>query len=322
MAAVRQRLLAVSGVKNAGKTTLIERLIPALRARGLSVATVKHDGHRFDADRPGTDSFRFFEAGACGSAVYDPEKYQLVKRISVTESELTRFLPEADLILLEGFRESSYPKIEIIPLNCQPVTDPATCLALVSDGELNGAAHYRRDEIEPLAELILQWWKGQAMEPKLSHLDERGNAVMVDVTDKAETKRAAEARGTIRMKPETLQMIQTGGLPKGDVLAVARVAGIMAAKRTPEIIPLCHPLMLGKVTVDFVILEETSEVEAVCTAALRGQTGVEMEALTGVSAALLTVYDMCKAVDKGMVLGNIRLVRKTGGKSGDYEAAE
>lgn len=321
MAVVKQGILAISGVKNSGKTTLIERLLPALKARGLTVATVKHDGHRFDPDRPGTDSFRLFQAGAAGSAVYDPEKYQVVRRAAVTERDLIRQFPEADLILLEGFKESPYPKIEIIPLGCQPVTDPATRLALVTDGACE-VPHFRRDDVEPLADLICQWWKGQTMEPKLTHIDEQGNAVMVDVTDKAETKRTAEARGVIRMKPGTLALLRAGALPKGDVLAVARVAGIMAAKRTPDLIPLCHPLMLGKVSVDFHILENSSAVEAVCTVALRGQTGVEMEALTGVSAALLTVYDMCKAVDKGMALGEIRLVRKTGGKSGDYEAAE
>ncbi len=152
---------------------------------------------------------------------------------------------------------------------------------------------------------------------KLSHLDEQGNAHMVDVTGKTPTVREAVAAGEIVMQPETLSLIQSGGLPKGDVLAVARVAGIMAAKRTPDLIPMCHPLPLTNVSVDFAFDEERSAVLITGRAKCTGVTGVEMEALAGVSVAALTIYDMCKAVDRGMRIGNIRLQRKTGGKSGD-----
>ena len=150
----------------------------------------------------------------------------------------------------------------------------------------------------------------------LTHIDRNGNAVMVDVGGKAETLRIAVAKGRIRMSAETFETIRTGAAKKGDVLGVARVAGIMAAKRTSELIPLCHPLMLTKCTVDFELLPETLEVEAACAVQLTGRTGVEMEALTGASVALLTIYDMCKAIDRGMVLGDIRLIHKEGGKSG------
>ena len=153
----------------------------------------------------------------------------------------------------------------------------------------------------------------------LTHIDRNGNAVMVDVGGKAETLRIAVAKGRIRMSAETIETIRTGAAKKGDVLGVARVAGIMAAKRTSELIPLCHPLMLTKCTVDFELLPETLEVEAACTVQLTGRTGVEMEALTGVSVALLTIYDMCKAIDRGMVLGDIRLIHKEGGKSGVFD---
>ena len=153
---------------------------------------------------------------------------------------------------------------------------------------------------------------------KLTHFDENGQAVMVDVTDKRETARTAVAKGKIRVSADTMRAIVEGTAKKGDVLGVARVAGIMAVKRTSELIPLCHPLPIGKCSVDFRIDEEKSEIEAVCTAKLTGQTGVEMEALTGVSTALLTIYDMCKALDKRMVIGDIHLVRKSGGKSGDF----
>ena len=151
-----------------------------------------------------------------------------------------------------------------------------------------------------------------------SHFDEQGNAWMVDVGGKEETKREATARVSIFMSPECLKMVKEGSMKKGDVLGVARVAGIMGAKRTSELIPLCHLLNLTKLTVDFTIHEETNEIEAVCTARTTGRTGVEMEALTGVNVALLTIYDMCKAVDKSMEMSHIYLEHKSGGKSGEF----
>ncbi|WP_298193173.1 cyclic pyranopterin monophosphate synthase MoaC [Novosphingobium sp.] len=153
---------------------------------------------------------------------------------------------------------------------------------------------------------------------ELTHLDSQGRARMVDVGGKAQTQRVAVALGRIRMNAATLAALRDGTTPKGDVLAVARIAGIMAAKRTAELIPLCHPLALDAVSVEFAFVEDG--VEARATASLTGRTGVEMEALTAVSVALLTIYDMAKAIDKGMVLGEIRLIEKRGGKSGDWRA--
>ena len=157
------------------------------------------------------------------------------------------------------------------------------------------------------------------MERAFNHFDEAGNAIMVDVTDKTPTYRTAVAEGTIKVTRPILDAITGRTAAKGDVLGVARVAGIMAAKRTWELIPLCHPLLLSHLSVDFEILEEACAVRATCTVKLSGKTGVEMEALTGVSVALLTIYDMCKAIDKGMELGDIHLVHKEGGKSGVYD---
>ncbi|MDR5903088.1 MULTISPECIES: cyclic pyranopterin monophosphate synthase MoaC [Halomonas] len=152
----------------------------------------------------------------------------------------------------------------------------------------------------------------------LTHLNARGEAHMVDVADKPESRREASASGRIRMRPETLALLVDGGLPKGDVLATARIAGIQAAKRTHELIPLCHALALSKVVVDFHLDEDESCVTVTATCRLNGRTGVEMEALTAVSVACLTLYDMCKAVDKSMEIGAIQLDTKRGGKSGDY----
>lgn len=153
---------------------------------------------------------------------------------------------------------------------------------------------------------------------KLTHLDEQGAARMVDVGGKPATQRRAVASGRITMTPETLTAIREGNAPKGDVLASARIAGIMAAKRTGDLIPLCHPLGLEAVTIDFDY--ETDGLRATATASLTGKTGVEMEAMTAVSVALLTIYDMAKAIDKGMVIAELRLIAKTGGKSGDWRA--
>ena len=155
----------------------------------------------------------------------------------------------------------------------------------------------------------------------LTHFDSEGKAAMVDVTDKAVTERVAVAKGRIVMAPATLALIRDGGVEKGDVLSVARLAGIMGAKRTPDLIPLCHPLALTAVGVDLKPLPGEDAVEITATCKLSGRTGVEMEALTAVSVAALTVYDMCKAADRGMRIEAIRLVRKSGGRSGTFEAA-
>lgn len=153
-----------------------------------------------------------------------------------------------------------------------------------------------------------------------THLDEDGNAVMVDVSDKAATERTATAKGSVVMAAETMKLIVDGGVKKGDVLSVAQLAGIMGAKRTPDLIPLCHPLNLSSVKVDLACDPVRNAVDITATCKLSGQTGVEMEALTAVSVAALTVYDMCKAIDRGMKIVDIRLVHKAGGKSGTFDA--
>ncbi len=153
---------------------------------------------------------------------------------------------------------------------------------------------------------------------EFNHFDQAGNAIMVDVTGKEVTTRTAVAQGSIRVCAEIIDAIENGSAKKGDVLGVARVAGIMATKRTSDLIPMCHPLSLNKCSVDFDIDDNAGIVTAVCTVRTDGKTGVEMEALTGASVALLTIYDMCKAIDKRMCIENLHLVTKQGGKSGDF----
>ena len=175
----------------------------------------------------------------------------------------------------------------------------------------------------PLAGLrIRHRLKGQTMAGTWNHFDQEGNAVMVDVSEKKTTARTASAVGTIQVNREIMEAVVHKTAAKGDVLGVARVAGIMAAKRTWELIPMCHPLCIRKCSVDFETDEENLEIRAVATVKVEDVTGVEMEALTAVSVAALTIYDMCKAVQKDMQITNIRLLAKSGGKSGDYQIKE
>ena len=158
------------------------------------------------------------------------------------------------------------------------------------------------------------------MEKDFTHFDSRGNAIMVDVSAKEVTVRMAVAAGKISMNGEAMKAVLGGTVKKGDVFPVSRVAGIMAAKHCADLVPLCHPLNFDECTVDFSVDEKKNEIEASCKVKLSGKTGAEMEALTGVSVALLTIYDMCKALDRSMVIGNIRLLGKSGGRSGHYHA--
>ena len=156
------------------------------------------------------------------------------------------------------------------------------------------------------------------MDNKLTHFDSNGNAIMVDVSEKNITQRVARAKGKIYVNKSVIDARRSNSVEKGDVLGVARVAGIMGVKKTSELIPMCHPLMITKCSIDFNIDEDNNYIEAICTAKVNGKTGVEMEALTGVNIALLTIYDMCKAIDKTMEISEVHLARKTGGKSGDF----
>ncbi len=160
------------------------------------------------------------------------------------------------------------------------------------------------------------------MEQKLNHFDKNGNAVMVDISEKAVTLRTAVARGSILVGKEIMEAVAAGNVKKGDVLGVARVAGIMGVKRTWELIPMCHPLPVRKCSIDYELDPEHGRIHVFCTVKTEGKTGVEMEALTGVQITLLTIYDMCKAIDRHMVMSDIHLVEKTGGKSGEFRFSE
>lgn len=489
-------LLAVCGKKNSGKTTYLEQVVKRLSQAGVKVAMIKHDGHEFSGDVPGTDSFRLYEAGAFGTAVFSEKQVLIHKRSRTTLPEVIKSFSEADLILVEGMKELPVQKLEIIRegIGQAPCSNPEGRLGIVTDSQevlkncreamvldlnrpqdlaamllacvkerrlpagvfpqpeendmqqkksiiqeggrsmgkiiavctsprkgtqktnvheaeliqeygLKGDAHAGKwhrqvsllsyeqfeefkkkgasieygafgenllvegfdfksfpvgtrfkckdvileitqigkechhgctirqtmgDCIMPREGVFARVLQGgtiregdeMALMPKFTHFDEEGNAFMVDVGEKTDTDRVAVAAGIITMSRECFGMVKEGSMKKGDVLGVSRIAGIMAAKKTGELIPLCHMLQLSQVEIQFELQEATCSIEAKCTAKTVDKTGVEMEALTGVNVALLTIYDMCKAVDRGMHMDQIRLLSKSGGKSGLWEAAE
>lgn len=379
----KQYFAAVCGVKNSGKTTLLERIVRELARRGLRTAVVKHDGHEFTCDVPGTDSFRYVEAGACGAAVFS-ERQLFVRKTghfpAMSESsagpsapgersisspaapveipvsgalsfleELCRAFPEADVILAEGCKELPVRKIEVVRsgISSCACSNPAGRFLIVSDlpREQFGERALPFEEIEKIADAICETEmpaderdgtktgkseeKGSrpammdrehtsGREQDFTHFDESGRARMVNVGEKDVTQRTAVAEGRVLVSPETFRLIRSGGMKKGDVLGTAQIAGIMGAKRTPDLIPMCHPLFLSGIRLDLTLNEEDCCVDIRAEVSCEGKTGVEMEALTAVSTAALTVYDMCKAVQRDMEITGIRLLRKTGGVHGEY----
>ena len=322
---------AVCGIKNSGKTTLTEKIIRTLTMRGFRVAVLKHDGHSFDCDLPGTDSYRYVEAGAYGAAVLSRAQTFIRKKGCFPDmengKEALRFLlrtaaafPEADVILAEGFKGLPVPKLEVVrgAVSLRPVSNPEGRFLVVSDlpEEEIGEPTLPFEDIEGIVDAILR--SGRLQEQEFTHFDESGRARMVNVGGKDITRRTAVAEGRVLVNPQTFSLIRSGGMKKGDVLGTAQIAGIMGAKRTPDLIPMCHPLFLEGIRLNLALNEADCAVDIRAEVSCESRTGVEMEALTAVSTAALTVYDMCKAVQRDMEITGIRLVKKTGGVHGDY----
>ena len=319
----------VSAQSKTGKTTVLEKLLPVLKERGLRVAALKGNLHHYELDLPGKDSYRFAEAGAEVSGFTTAKGYFLTgyrKDKTGIEAAAER-LQDLDLIIIEGNKASYNPKLEVVrsAVNREPLL-PENTVAVITDRqdlELDIPVLNLEDSIA-LADFICSYFLNAdtgttTLNDKLTHFNEAGRPRMVDVSSKEQTVREAYARGEITMQPETLTRIKAGSMAKGDVLGVAQVAAIMAVKETGRLIPMAHPLGISGVEVDFEPVEgEKARVEIGVRVKLTGQTGVEMEALTGVNVAALTIYDMCKAIDKYMVIGNIRLVEKKGGRSGHF----
>ena len=318
-------VIGFSAYSGTGKTTVMESVIRLLTARGVRVGVVKHDRHGFDIDRPGKDSFRHAAAGARVVVITSPEKTAVVRQQSGDLADCLRRIDGVDLILVEGFKHADIPRIGL----CRKATGkgftepPEHFIAIVTDDETVRAPmpRFALEDTEGLADFIMKEMQTMSAED-FTHFNDQGRARMVNVGEKAPTHRTAVAAGRVLVNRGTFDLIRSGGMKKGDVLTVAQIAGIMAAKHTPDWIPMCHPVPLNGIDLRLWLDEERLSVEIEATAQCDGKTGVEMEALTAVSGAALTVYDMCKAVQRDMVIGDIRLLSKTGGVHGDYHREE
>ena len=308
----RVPLIGFAGWSGAGKTTLIEGLIPVLRRKGLRVAVIKHHTHPLSADDTGRDSRRFRAAGAARCVLCGPEGPSL--------DQAVRQIQGADIILVEGFRHGDLPRIGVARSAAGiGFTGPLEgFLALVADRPPEDASVpcFTFEETERIGEFIMD----NAQD--FTHFNDQGRARMVNVGDKPATHRTATAAARVLVNADTFALVRNGGVKKGDVLTVAQIAGIMGAKRTPDIIPMCHPIAISGADLRLSLNEAACAVDIRATVSCDGQTGVEMEALTAASVAALTVYDMCKAVQRDMVITDVKLLSKTGGVHGDYQREE
>lgn len=309
-------VLGFAAYSGTGKTTLIEKLVRSLKARGLRLAVIKHDGHSFEIDKEGKDSWRFTRAGADISIISSREKTALIEQRELSFEQAAAFAHDVDLILVEGYKRGSFTQIGISRrATGKGFTDePGHFAAVVTDEELADTAIpcFGFEQIEELTEFIMKNMDD------FTHFNDQGRAKMVDVGEKAPSHRSATAAARVLVSEETFELIRSGGMKKGDVLTVAQIAGIMGAKKTPHLIPMCHPVQINGVDMELSLDTEHCSVEIKATVSCDGRTGVEMEALTAASTAALTVYDMCKAVQKDIVITDIRLMEKSGGVHGDY----
>ncbi len=309
-------IFGFSAYSGTGKTTLIEKLVRKLSAEGCRVAVVKHDAHGFEIDREGKDSWRFTQAGASVSVISAEQKTAVIEQGDLSFHETLARVHDADLILVEGYKNENIPRIGLSrAATGKDFPDSIeTYAAVVTDREIPDCPvpRFGFEDIEGIISFMRSYPKD------FTHFNKEGRAAMVDVGEKPPTRREAVAEGRVLVSPETFRLIQTGGMKKGDVLTVAQIAGIMGAKKTPELIPLCHPVPVDGIDLSLSLSEKECAVKIQATVTCFGHTGVEMEALTAVSAAALTIYDMCKAVQKDMTITGVRLRSKTGGAHGDF----
>lgn len=313
-------VLGFAAYSGTGKTTLIEKLVRNLKAKNLRIAVLKHDDHRIDIDRKGKDSWRFTQAGADISIVSSSEKTACIEQRELDFWQVIAKVHDVDLILVEGYKKEPLTQIGISrKANGKDFPEGLErYVAVVTDREdiETDIPKFGFEDIEEITEFIMKNLED------FTHFNEQGRAKMVDVGEKETTKRTAVAAARVLVSAETFALIKSGGMKKGDVLTVAQIAGVMGAKKTPDIIPMCHPIILNGINLELSLDEERTSVEILAIISCSGRTGVEMEALTAVSTAALTVYDMCKAVQKDIVITDIRLLDKTGGVHGDYHRTE
>lgn len=322
-------ILGFTAYSGTGKTTLMEKLVRSLKAHGLRIAVIKHDGHRFEIDHEGKDSWRFSEAGADISIISSAEQTAVVEKRELSFEQVAAKVHDVDLILVEGYKNEPLTQIGICrKASGKGFTAPLErYIAVVTDVELecantdtcakrNMPPRFGFDEILELTEFIMKNMND------FTHFNDQGRARMVNVGEKEITSRTAVAGARVLVRRETFELIRSGGMKKGDVLTVAQIAGVMGAKKTPDLIPMCHPVQVNGIDLALSLDEERLAVDIKATVSCEGKTGVEMEALTAASTAALTVYDMCKAVQKDIVITDIRLLEKTGGIHGDFRREE
>lgn len=315
--------LAFAAYSGTGKTTLIEKVIQNLKHHGLRIAVIKHDGHRFEIDHEGKDSWRFSEAGADISIISSAEQTAVVEKRSLSFAQVAAKVQNVDLILVEGYKNEPLTQIGICrKASGKGFTAPLErYIAIVTDVDCESQdagtiPRFGFDEIQELTEFIMKNMND------FTHFNDQGRAKMVNVGEKDVTSRTAVAGARVLVSQETFNLIQSGGMKKGDVLTVAQIAGVMGAKKTSELIPMCHPVAISGIDLSLSLDQERLAVDIKATVSCEGRTGVEMEALTAASTAALTVYDMCKAVQKDIVITDIRLIEKTGGIHGDFHREE
>lgn len=317
-------IMAFAGYSGSGKTTLLEKLIREIKSRGVRLAVIKHDGHQFEIDHEGKDSWRFTHAGADITVVTSADKTACVALGECPLSNLLSGIHDVDLVLIEGFKNEKLPQIGVAHQeNGKGFTAPLErFLAIITDMDVESPVPcFGYEDITAIADFILEnTIMGKAKD--FTHFNDEGRAKMVNVGEKPESRRTAIAAARMLVNRTTFDLIRSGGMKKGDVLTVAQIAGVMGAKRTPDIIPMCHPILLDGINLSLRLDESRCSVEIEATVSCDGRTGVEMEALTAASTAALTVYDMCKAVQKDMVISDIRLLRKSGGVHGNFERKE
>jgi len=336
----------IASTSNSGKTTLLEKLVPELMAKGLEIAVLKGHSKQIDLDKPGKDTWKYIESGATMAGIVTPHKFMITGQAEDHRQSMiktTEILQGVDLVLVEGDKKSDNPKIEII--NEMEQTEPTgaeNIIAVVTEGNLDNSFRqkngqefpvFHMEEVQGIANFIYSYCfendghredsTEETSPDSLTHFDPAGRPRMVDVSAKDSSTREAVACGEVLMSNHTLERVKEGTMSKGDVLGVAQVAAVMGVKETGRLIPMAHPLGVSAVEVDFnyskdELHQDQSKIEITVKVKFSGQTGVEMEALTGVSVAALTIYDMCKAIDKEMVIQNIRLEEKKGGRSGHY----
>ncbi len=313
-------VIAFAAYSGTGKTTLIEKLIRELKSRGMRLAVIKHDGHEFEIDYEGKDSRRFADAGADITMISSSGKTAYIEQGSLSLEKLLNMVHNVDLILVEGYKNENLPQIGIAREETgKGFTAPLDrFIAIVTDFNMDTALpRFALNDIKEIADFIMERTRME-QNKDFTHFNNEGRAKMVDVGEKAPSRRTAVAAARVLVNRETFDLIKSGGMKKGDVLTVAQIAGVMGAKRTPDLIPMCHPILIDGIDLALHLDEDALSVEIEATVSCDGRTGVEMEALTAVSAAALTVYDMCKAVQKDMVISDIRLISKTGGVHGDF----